>query len=248
MNYAASVSDFFKTPKWGMSLLLGIVAVFIPIVGYMLLMGWVITGFWSRREQNFEHFPPFDFTRFEKYFTRGVWPVAVSFAPALVVMLLSFALMLPVMFVTAAAANEESPGWIVGGSFLLLMSVFALLFCAMFVLMVPLTLRAGMMQEFVAAFEVKFLKRYFALVWKETLLTALFLMATSMLLQFIGLLVFCVGAYAMPVIIVFATMHLDKQLYALYLARGGEPIPLNPALLDEPPALPGNPGAAPTVD
>lgn len=238
MNYAASVSDFFRTPKWGMSLLLGTVAAFIPIAGYMLLMGWVITGFWSRREQNFETFPPFDFSNFEKYLARGVWPVVVSFAPAGVLMLLGFVLMVPLTIVMAAVENNESAGWIVMIGFLLVMLLFMLLFCAMFVLMVPLTLRASLMQEFVAAFDLKFLKQFFALVWKELLVSVLFLLAVSMLLQFVGLLIFCVGAYAMPVIVAFTTMHLDKQLYKLYLARGGEPIPVSPKLRDEPPPLP----------
>jgi hypothetical protein len=79
-------------------------------------------------------------------------------------------------------------------------------------------------------------------------LAALFLIAVSILLQFVGLLFFCVGAYAMPVIAAFASMHLDKQLYELYLARGGEPIPLHPSLLDEPPSLPMNSEAAPAAE
>ena len=40
MNYAASVSDFFKTPKWGLSLALGAVAILIPIAGWMVVTGW----------------------------------------------------------------------------------------------------------------------------------------------------------------------------------------------------------------
>ena len=34
MNYSASVTDFFKSPKWGMNLLLGAVSILIPIVIY----------------------------------------------------------------------------------------------------------------------------------------------------------------------------------------------------------------------
>ena len=58
-------------------------------------------------------------------------------------------------------------------------------------------------------------------------------MVISILLQFVGMLAFCVGMYAVPVVTIFARVHLDKQLYALYLARGGEPIPISPKLLDE---------------
>ena len=42
----------------------------------------------------------------------------------------------------------------------------------------------------------------------------------------------CIGVYFALVIIYFCWMHLHKQLYALYLSRGGEPIPVSPKLRD----------------
>ena len=45
-----------------------------------------------------------------------------------------------------------------------------------------------------------------------------------------GVLVFCVGVYFAAVVIYFSWTHLNKQLYALYLSRGGEPVPLSPKL------------------
>ena len=67
MNYAASVSDFFQSPKWMMNLLLGGLCVLIPILGPMVVLGWLVTGFWARPEENFAAFPPFDFSQFDKY-------------------------------------------------------------------------------------------------------------------------------------------------------------------------------------
>ena len=71
MNYMASISDFFKSPKWLMNLLLGGVCCLIPIVGPLVLMGWLITGFWAREDQRPETFPDFDFNQFGKYLERG---------------------------------------------------------------------------------------------------------------------------------------------------------------------------------
>ena len=238
MNYAASVSDFFQTPKWGMSLLFGIIAMFIPIAGWMLIMGWVLTGFWSRQEQNFETFPPFDFSHFEKYLTRGVWPVLMTFVPVAVLVPVTLVLMLP-MTALAALANDQSSGvaCAIMIAVLLTMLLIGLLICVMVVLVVPLTLSASLMQDFLPALNVKFVKQFLALTWKEVLVSVVFIIAVSLLLQFVGMLACCVGMYAVPVITTFAMMHLDKQLYALYLARGGEPIRRSPKLLDEPPAL-----------
>jgi hypothetical protein len=42
----------------------------------MVVLGWLITGFWARQDQNFETFPDFDFSHFGKYLERGL--VAVS--------------------------------------------------------------------------------------------------------------------------------------------------------------------------
>jgi hypothetical protein len=36
----------------------------------------------------------------------------------------------------------------------------------------------------------------------------------------------------------FSWTHLHKQLYLLYLSRGGEPIPVSPKLNDGPPVMP----------
>jgi membrane-associated HD superfamily phosphohydrolase len=238
MNYVASVADFFKTPKWGLSLLWGAIAGFIPIAGFMLVMGWVITGFWSRREQNFDAFPPFDFSQFDKYLRRGVWPVLMTLLPLVMLIPLFFLLMLFAVAPFAAAANDPPSGVAFAFVMPLVVTTMLLLMCAMNVVVAPLVLRASLMQAFVAALDFRFMKQFFALTWKETLLSTLFVMAVSLLLQLLGLLACCIGAYAVPVITMFATMHLHKQVYALYLARGGEPIPFSPKLLDEPPPLP----------
>ena len=51
MNYTASVSDFFKSPKWMMNMLLAGVCVFIPLIGPVVIKGWLITGFWGRDDE-----------------------------------------------------------------------------------------------------------------------------------------------------------------------------------------------------
>jgi hypothetical protein len=168
-----------------------------------------------------------------------MWPVLMTFVPLVALVPFFLVLMLP-LTVLAGVANEQSSGagCAMAIATLLLMLLFGLLMCAMFVVLVPLKLRASLMQEFLPALDATFVKQFLALTWKEVFLSTLFLMVVSLLLQFAGMLVFCVGVYAVPVITSFATMHLEKQLYVLYLARGGEPIPLSPTLLDEPPPLP----------
>jgi hypothetical protein len=75
-------------------------------------------------------------------------------------------------------------------------------------------------------------------MWLEMVLTSIFLTVASAVLVCLGILAFCVGIYLVMVLIYFAWAHLQKQLYALYLQRGGEPAPLSPKLHDIPPTMP----------
>jgi hypothetical protein len=98
----------------------------------------------------------------------------------------------------------------------------------------PLTLRASITQDFGQSFNFGFVKKFIALAWKEIALSSLFLVAASLGLICVGALIFCIGMYFATVPVYFCWVHLHKQLYALYLSRGGEPIPLSPKLRDFP--------------
>jgi len=241
VNYAASVSDFFKSPKWMMNLLFGGVCVLIPIVGQMVVLGWLITGFWARQDESFETFPAFDFSHFGKYLERGLWPFLVAFVVSLLTVPLMWLVMIPAMFVGGISAghNKEIGGCFGAFALVLGMLFIFLIMFGLVLLLTPLKLRASLTQDFGKAFDLGFLKRFVALTWKEIVLSSLFVMATSILFTCLGLIVFCVGAYFASVLSYFSWTHLHKQLYALYLSRGGEPIPLSPKLNDATPAMPG---------
>lgn len=240
MNYFDSVSDFFKSPKWMMNLLLGGVCVLIPIVGPIVVLGWLITGFWARQDENFATFPDFDFSHFGKYLERGLWPFLVSLVVGLLMVPLMWVVMIPAMFVGGISAGHGREAGCVGAFAFIVMMVFILLLVfGMMLLLTPLKLRAALTQDFGKAFDLGFVKRFVALTWKEIVVSTLFVMGASILLACVGLIFFCVGAYFASVLTYFSWTHLHKQLYALYLSRGGEPIPLSPKLTDAPLAVPG---------
>jgi hypothetical protein len=241
MNYTTSVSDFFKSPKWMMNLLLGGICVLIPIVGPMVVLGWLITGFWARRDENFETFPDFDFSNFGKYLERGLWPFLVAFvvsmAFSIVMVPLAWVLMIPAMLVGGLSSGGQADtssclGFI---AMILMMLFFAVMIFAMMLVLVPLKIRASLTQDFAKSFDVGFVKRFLALTWKEIVLSSLFVMVTGTLFVCLGMIVFCVGMYFAIVLVYFSWTHLHKQLYTLYLSRGGEPVPLSPKLNDAPP-------------
>lgn len=239
MNYTASISDFFKSPKWMMNLLLGGVCVLIPFIGLIVVMGWLVTGFWARQEENFESFPEFDFSDFGKYLERGLWPFLVTLVVSLLLVPVIWVLMIPTMLISGLASGNDGTtgGCLVLMSTILMMACILLLMAAMMMLLTPLTIRAAITQDFAMSFDFRFAKRFVALMWKEMVLSALFLMIAGFGLGLVGMLFFCVGVYFANVLIYFSWTHLDKQLYQLYLSRGGEPVPLSPKLNDLPPAV-----------
>jgi hypothetical protein len=103
---------------------------------------------------------------------------------------------------------------------------------AMMFVLTPLTLRASITQDFGQSFNFHFGKKFVTLMWKEILFSSLFQLVAGMILVCVGALALCIGMYFALVPVYFCWVHLHKQLYQLYLVRGGEPVPLSPKLRD----------------
>ncbi len=247
MNYSASLMDFFKSPKWLPNLLLSGVCMLIPIVGPLALMGWHIGALYGRKDdKDFVGYPEFNFSHFGTYIERGVWPFLVQMVVSLVlvpVMWLAMAVPMFSMIAFTAAGHTEgglppepSPVLLIGMMVVILVG-YAICITLMVLLSKPMMLRAMLTQDFGIAFNFGFIKRFIALTWKEQILATLFLMCTGIVLAPLGMLVFCVGIYFAIGLLMFSAYHLDRQVYDLYLVRGGEPVPVSPKLRDAPPPV-----------
>jgi hypothetical protein len=92
--------------------------------------------------------------------------------------------------------------------------------------MLPMVLRASFAQDFGAAFDFAFVKDFFERTRKELVLTVLFSTAAMLGYMAVGSLVSCVGGVFAMAAYLMTSAHLQWQLYELYLARGGRPIPV----------------------
>jgi uncharacterized protein DUF4013 len=235
MNYTASVSDFFKSPKWMMNMLLAGVCVLIPFVGQIVVKGWLITGFWGRDDERFETFPDFDFGHFGKYLERGLWPFLVTLVSSLVLGMVFAVFLVPFAMISSllTAGSHGHENGCVGALMAIVMIFFyVVMIVAILFLLTPLVLRASITQDFGQSFNFTFVKRFVTLVWKEILISSLFQVVAGTILVCIGALILCIGMYFAVVPAYFCWVHLQKQLYRLYLSRGGEPVPLSPKLRD----------------
>lgn len=239
MNYLNSVTDFFKSPKWGMNLLLGAVCIFIPMIGMLVLQGWHITGFWARRDEaDPEKFPPFDFQFFGKYLERGLWPFLVAMVASLVMVPVIMILFIgPILFMGLLSQHDKSAQQGFPIVLILCLLIYLVLIALFSFVVTPVTLRASITQDFAQSFSLKFIWSFISLVWKELTVTFLFMFGVQIVVGILTIITCYVGGiFSIPVAI-YAWHHLQKQLYQLYLRRGGEAAPVSPKLTDAPPAL-----------
>jgi hypothetical protein len=254
MRYWNAYRFAFAHPnKWN-NLLMGGVCMLIPLVGPLVLIGFLCDALAPRpiddgtgrllpppRPPHLPY-PDFKFDRFMEYLERGLWPFLVSLVVGLVMVPVGFLVMVPAFLIMA-------PG-VTTGLKVVLGVVTVLLVLAMMVgslvLTLPFMMRAALLQEFGPAFSWAWAKDFLARTWRETLVAVLFLCATGIPLAIVGYLMCFVGMYPAMALFTFAQWHLDFQLYDLYLSRGGTPVPIKPVRLRPVQAWPGQyPGPGP---
>lgn len=231
MQYMRSYQYIFESPNWMMNVLLVTVAVLIPVVGPMVVFGYqfqIIDALLLRSPT----YPDFDFNRFTDLLKRGIWP----FLAAMIAQVILMPLMMILYFgffmcfgVAGAAMGDSNEGLgllCMAVSFVIFMLAIILLSVVFGLVLMPMMLGAGIGQELGPAFNFTFIKDFVARMWKEMILSSLFLSATAMVLMLIGSLLFCIGMYPAMAVMMLANAHLLYQLYNLYLARGGMPIPV----------------------
>ncbi len=246
MNYSAAIFDFFKSPKWLPNLLLGALCLLIPVVGPIVLIGWHSAALFGKRAPvDFDRYPPFDFNDFGKHLNRGLWPFVVNLVASMVMvpfawltMMVPMGLLLALMPHHDGGTPTDAEGAVMLAIFVLIGLCCASLFLILSFLLKPLMIRAILVQDFAPAFSLKFIKDFTARTWGAQILSMMAFIASSILLTLGGMMIFCVGMYAAISLLVFVQWHLNRQLYDLYLTRGGEPVPVSVKLCDTPPPLP----------
>ncbi|HSJ00818.1 MAG: DUF4013 domain-containing protein [Verrucomicrobium sp.] len=234
MKYLEAVTDFFKSPKWVMNLLFAGICILVPFIGPVILIGWLITGFWTRTDERFETFPDFDLNQLSKYLGRGLWPVLVQITAAFVVGVgLMIVVMIPMMILTAVL-HSDGGGFFATIMGLILSLISLVLYVAVIagltMVMIPLSVRSTLTQDFMQSFDIPWLKQFILMMWKDMLIVALALVGIYIVLSIAGFAALCIGIFFAIALFYFAWHHLAWQTYKLYLSRGGQPVPVSQKL------------------
>jgi len=222
MRYWRSYQFVFISPKWLTNLVAGIVCMFVPILGPIVLLGYQFEMIEAMLRDGEENYPDFDMNRVMNYLWRGAWPFIIQLVaslPLILIIIVSY-----FVFIAAMVTSAGDPGiwvYLLFGGLLIAAIVFGSVILPLLIL--PLELRAGLSKNLRAAFSREF---YFDLIrrcWKELIVAQLFIFASGFLLGLVGLLLCGLGTAPAQALTMFARSHLMYQIYNRYLEKGGVP-------------------------
>ncbi len=233
LDYGRSVKFVWDSPNWIVNVLFAalcsIVGTVIPILPGLVFLGYQCEMLEALLVRPHEPYPDFKVDRIMDYLVRGVWPFVVALLCTLVVIPIMFLVIgvpLLTMGLLMSAAGKDGAGIVVGimVPLIVVVGIIAGVLCN--IAFVPFLLRAALTQDIGAALDFRFAKDFIGRMWKETVLAGLFLIFVAIAAQIIGILLLCIGVLFTIPFVQFAQTHLGMQLYRLYIARGGEKIPL----------------------
>jgi hypothetical protein len=234
-EYLRSYHYIFENPNWVMTVvwwsLAMLLAGFLPVLPYLVVIGHLFEIIIGLHQTGGRRYPDFDLNRFGEYLNRSIWPFLVGlifFLPLFVLIYAGAALAVGLAIAGAALGGDDlGPVLAFVGGTVGVILVLAMVLAA-FMVATPMMLRAGLQQEFAAAFDLNWAFDFVKKTWLELILANLFVQFTGMVLSMIGLLALCIGVYPATALMMMAHTYMQYQLYELYLSRGGRPIAIKP--------------------
>jgi len=230
MRYMDGFKAFFKHEKWGMQLLLHSICMLIPILGFIVLFGHYLEVMIFQRDNGEETYPEFDFNRFSEYLSKGIWPFLAMLLLSLITIPLMLLVFAPLIAIPAMNMHGPEMAIPITATILLYIAFVVLLM----LIQIPMLLQSGFTQTVGAAFSWTFIKGFLGRVMGAILLMHLFLIGISIPLILAGYITCGLGLYPAMAVLMFTQWQLYRQVYDLYLERGGPAIELNEKLMPPP--------------
>ncbi|MFN3151203.1 DUF4013 domain-containing protein [Bremerella sp.] len=224
VDYMETVGDVFNNPNWFVNILLAGIAIIIPIIGGMVALGYIAEIIGARAYGRMKNYPDFDFNRFGEYLTRGFWMFLVTFVTSLCLMPLS---MLAGGIFGAVQASENEALIAVG--FVIYFATILAINMITFFISCPLIIRAGMLNDFVSAFDFGWIMDFIKKMWVEQLLGGILLYIFAILFMLVGCMALCVGYIPAAGAVMIMWALFITQLYQVYVHRGGQGLPFKEA-------------------
>lgn len=230
IDHGRAVSYVFEREGWPMTLLFVTLAMLVPLVGPITVNGFQAVLARHVASHGDREWPIFDLDRLADYLMRGLRMFVVSLVAGVLILPVAFVVVWVTVVVSAllAAAGGEHGAVTTCIGFVLMAISFALFLALIFgamALVTPLWLQAGINPDFAGAFDLGFLRDFLKRVGREVVIAHVVLVGIHLGLLVAGLLACLVGVFPAIGLMMLVQAHLYGQLYALYLERGGRPIP-----------------------
>lgn len=219
----------FESPQWFLNLLLvAVLANFLPIVGQIVGMGYFFECTEDQLRSPRFGYLDLDLNRFVEYLKRGWKPWLVQLITSLIGVAFALFCYFPMLLFAISFLNTRDEMWMMVGGVLIGLTyvIYIALLTLVTVAPIPLIFRVGLTGDLRDGLRIRW-----ALSFTRKLLPELFLMTfmISILLLplvILGTLACLVGTYFVAGWLSFVIFRVVFQLYEIFLARGGEAIPL----------------------
>jgi Protein of unknown function (DUF4013) len=219
-----AINAVFQSPNWMVNVMWLCLGVLLSIIGNIFIFGYGSQVMQSRAGRPEYRHPDIDSGNLGNLFMRGLWPFLVQMIASLgLAVVTTFPLFFLMFIGMAVAANIGE-----AGPPLVLLIFLPLLFCAIVIsnlILVPITIRAMICQDFAKSFDVAWIKSFIKLMWKDVLASMLLMLIIFIGLYVVGLMLCIIGVFPAIAIGTSALLNLLSQWYEMFLIRGGQPAP-----------------------
>jgi len=229
IKYLRSWTFIMDTPDWMFTWLLMTGVSIIPILGQIIVQGYLFNSFEGILRGYRTNLPEYRFDRFSEDLQRGIWPWLFMFVISAVMQLVLHPTLQALSWVAVGVtSNMDEESAILMWAILIPLMILAVMVFSVIgmVVTMPIHFRIGISQKFAEGFNFAWVKQFLSLMWFELLLVKLFVVVSGIIAGFAGFAVCCVGVVFVTTIAMVANMYLEVAIYKLFLLRGGEPIPL----------------------
>jgi hypothetical protein len=211
-------------PGWTMNVVYALLALFVPVVGPLVFIGWQAEMMQRLVRRHPHPVPPLDVDDALHYLMRGLAPFVVTLAFQVPFFLFLYFLVFGMAggaAIVLDATGSEGAAWGVGIGFALVGFVVWAYGSA---LVNAAHTRAELVEDFGEGFAMGKIFRYANKTWLKHLGVMLVFGLIGLGMGMLGLLVFFVGVYFVAAFLQLAAVHLRWQMYEWAVARGAEPI------------------------
>ncbi len=234
MQHVAPFTMIFKQRHMATSLLIGTVLIFIPIIGHIVLNGWVVRV--HRAVMAEEEMPELSFKHFSEDLRLGLGPFVVQMIMGFVILLVLLPLFvlpgvlgviaIPAMAESGLSETEAVTVFVAGVLLFVLLALVILYLLVMATHAALITAElADNVSDAMTGLRPSAIRSFFKLAKRELFFASVGLALGSSVLMLLGMLALTLGIYPATVVMFAAGGHYRAQVYAVYLERGGAEIP-----------------------